>query len=253
MSLLDQQFFENFDFDGFRSTRPFPYTGFTGMINPENFEKLYAEFPDASQFRHAVGGERYPQKPHTREMIFLDWPLLGIRFAQKGWYTDSSFLSPLWKELIHEFRTSPLYRRFVCKAFGVSFFSIRFEWHLISPGTDICAHLDTGWRLGDHLFYFHRPGEWQPSWGGNLEILGDKIGDSENPGFNEFRQREVIPLHSVQGALIKNTPNAWHGVSQINCPPGQFRRVFLVNLGYPIHFFRTRLSRALRRRFRPPF
>ncbi len=244
---------EDFDVGAFNRAAPFPFKSYTSMVEPAAFEELNNNFPAIDLFRYVVGTDRGTQMPHTRHMIFLDAPLFGRKFNRRGWYTDAARLPPVWQSFVEEIRASEAYRKFVCRLFGVKKFAIRFEWHLLARDTYICPHLDASWRIGDHLFYFHDKMEWRNEWGGNLELLAPPPSALKNPGFEDFSQRVSVSPNGIQGVLIKNSPIAWHGVSNITCPEGMFRRVFLVNLGYTFQFAVTRLRRGLRQKFRGGF
>ncbi len=59
--------------------------------------------------------------------------------------------------------------------------------------------------------------EWEPSWGGALELWSDRHNKPQN------RAQSVIPLFN-RAVLFSTTRTSWHGVDKLSCPNGVTRK-----------------------------
>ena len=85
-------------------------------------------------------------------------------------------------------------------------------------------------KLGSHIFYFNTAEDWDPAWGGETLILDDggRFNQKSAPDFEEFERiiaSENLGNHSL---LFHRQGNSWHGVREIRCPEGRYRKIFIV-------------------------
>lgn len=230
MKYLDFERFEAIDPRRFRATRPYPWINPSDLISSEGFELLADTLPDVSMFRRVFGKERkFGQQSHDR-------------FALE--YTPELELSIPWQHFMAEI-TSARYASAIARLAGRRTVDLSFHWHYTPQGCSVSPHCDSKHKLGSHIFYFCREKEWERDWGGATLILdSDRRHDRRSsPGFADF-DREVAGEHIGNRSLLFIRRNdSWHGVREIQCPEGLFRKVFIVVVD------RVPVMESLRRQF----
>jgi hypothetical protein len=227
---LDFERLEAIDPQRFRTTQPYPWINPSDLISSAGFESLVDTLPDVSGFRRVFGRERkFGQKSHDR--FALD-------------YTPELELAPPWRDFMAEI-TSHRYAAAIARLAGRRSVDLSFHWHYTPRGCSVSPHCDSKHKLGSHIFYFSRENEWDTNWGGATLILdSDRRHDRRSaPGFDDF-DREIEGEHIGNRSLLFVRRNdSWHGVREIQCPEGLFRKVFIVVLD------RVPAMESLRRQF----
>ncbi|QXT39445.1 hypothetical protein [Gymnodinialimonas ceratoperidinii] len=222
------------------------WQGIDDPLTPAGFRTLLDEYPSLEHFEKHEGLPRgNGQRPHDR--YYLGYKV--SRYHPPG-YRGPGIVFPedlpaSWRRFLEEIEGRD-YREFLSDILETNKFSLRCAWHMGMSGAEVSPHRDTMRKLSIHLFYFNAPEVWRADWGGDLLILKDCRVDRENPDFNDFR--EVIPVSAVgnRSALCRNGLDAWHGVKPLDCPEGQYRRLFTVIAMVPDGVKRKLLLRARR-------
>ena len=74
------------------------------------------------------------------------------------------------------------------------------------------------------------PENWNPDWGGDTLILDDngRFDRKSAPDFEDFDQAWSGTSMGNTSLLFQRQERSWHGVREITCPPGKYRKVFIV-------------------------
>lgn len=233
VSYLDYQRLTDLDGAEFRRAHPFPWVNPASLLTEAGFEALCATLPGPEQFQACFGEARkHGQRSHDR--LVLDYkPGLDIE-------------SP-WQQFIDEL-SGPEYRSALARLFGDRRFTLKFHWHYTPRGCSVSPHCDNPRKLGSHIFYFNRPGEWEPAWGGETLLLDDegRFKRASAPEFDDFARIQVSESMGNRSLLFMRNGNSWHGVQELRCPPGLYRKVFIVVIesNSAIQRLRDLLSRA---------
>lgn len=214
MTYLDLDRLAALDIGAFHSAQPYPWINPRGLLTEAGFTRLLETLPDPAIFKREFGIARsHGQYPHDR--LTLD-------------YQEDLDISEAWHEFIAELR-GPEYHDFLSKAFDRNRFLLNFHWHYTPNGCSVSPHCDATRKLGSHIFYFNAD-DWEPSWGGETLILDDHDRFKRNsaPKFEEFD--DVIAGEAMGNCslLFRRNDKSWHGVREIRCPEGYYRKVFIV-------------------------
>ena len=233
MGYIDFDRLEQIDEKAYQAQRPFPWSNPEKLLTDEGFERLYETLPDISIFASSAGVQRKnTQASHDRFMLE---------------YRDEVSLSEPWREFMAELQ-GRRYRENLSRLMDNSSMVLNFHWHYTPNGCSVSPHCDSVRKLGSHIFYFNKQEDWDPAWGGETLILDD--GGRFNPksahGLAEFERQ--IPSQAIgnRSLIFSRTDRSWHGVGEITCPPGHYRKVFIVviNANGPV----DRLRRLIQRR-----
>jgi hypothetical protein len=240
-TFIDYELLRAFDADGFKSRAPFPWHNLRGFLRAEGFRALYDDFPPLELFEyHSDIRRAHGQRPHNRYYLAYENSIYH-KEAESGVIRHRQ-LPAAWQRFMDELESSDEYHGFVRRALGVPAFITRHAWHVGSQGSEVSPHVDVAKKLGTHILYFNTSDEWNPEWGGATLVLGGKQTDAMNPDFRDFETRDEARIVDNHSFLFKNTPNAWHGVSALTCPPGSYRRLF--NIIFEAPAGRRLLARA---------
>lgn len=243
---FDEAVLESLTLDEFRSTGPFPWHHFSGVLTPAAFGRLLDDFPprELFQWREGLSGQYY-SRPHDR--WFLEYRPAGPSAPGKARKAD---LPAVWQRFLDELeRDDSPYRQHMLRWLGIDHdLELRLTWHLGVNGSEVSPHIDTDKKLGTHIFYFNTDDDWDPAWGGNLLVLDPGELDGQDRDFDDFRLEAEIDLLGNRSFLFKNNHNAWHGVRPLQCPEGRYRRLFNVVYEKPTRPERTSLTSRLHRR-----
>ncbi len=215
MKYLDQSKLDEFDAVGFRSLLPYPWANPQGLLTIEGFEELRRCLPEKSLFDAQFGVKRsYGQAPHDR---------LSLE------YRPGLDIAPAWQEFIDELR-GPVYAKFLRRTFGRGNLALTFHWHYTPRSCSVSPHCDALRKLGSHIFYLNGGDDWQPSWGGQTLVLDDhgSFDRKSAPGFDELDEVGRSEILDNRSFLFCRTGNSWHGVREITCPDGSYRKAFIV-------------------------
>ena len=215
MSYLDYEKLETIDPAQFQQAKPYPWLNPAGILTETGYQRLLANLPDISLFEPMFGIKRsHGQQPHDRYVLE---------------YRDKLALQPCWREFVAELR-GERYGQFLRRLFGRGGIQLNFHWHYAPPGCSVSPHCDAKRKLGSHIFYFNTAEDWDPAWGGETLILDDggRFNQRSAPDFEAFERiiaSENLGNHSL---LFQRQGNSWHGVREIRCPQGQYRKIFIV-------------------------
>jgi len=94
----------------------------------------------------------------------------------------------------------------------------------------VSPHCDAKHKAGSHIFCFNRSDEWDPAWGGQTLILDDggRFRRDSAPAFDDFDEIITADIVGNQSVVFRRQGNSWHGVKELQCPEGAYRRVFIV-------------------------
>ncbi|MEE2674310.1 MAG: 2OG-Fe(II) oxygenase [Myxococcota bacterium] len=230
MAYLNRERLEALDPAAYQTRAPYPYVNPEGLLHDEAYRKLVENLPPLELFEKIYGKKRaHGQKPHDRFTLE---------------YAEGLPLPSPWQEFVDELRDGP-YRSLLCRLTGKPDMDLRFHWHWATTGDSVSPHCDARRKLGSHIFYLNREAEWDPKWGGETLVLDDdgRFSRNSSPGFEDFS--EIIHARATgnRSLLFTRRGNSWHGVNEICCPTGHFRKVFIVVLEKP------RLRSQVRRAF----
>jgi hypothetical protein len=235
MQYLNPDFLSAFDAEAFRATQPFPFLNPQGALTETGFQKLAANMPDPRLFTRNFGtGRAYGQASHDR--LTLD-------------YHEDLPIDPVWHEFVRELR-GDAYHRLLRRALGRGFFRLLQHWHYTPTGCSVSPHCDSPRKLGSHIFYFNTPADWDADWGGGTLILEDhgRIKPNSAPDFADFDREIPTETLDNRSLLFTRKAGSWHGVRALRCPPGVYRKVFIVVIEDPLLGAAHRLVKAAKRR-----
>lgn len=217
------------DQTAFETQKPFPWHEFTGLLTERGFQELYRDFPPLDWFiKHEGRYRRLGQRPHNRYLLAYDRLSKHQNHLREKGKICYENLPNSWKALIEELERPDGYKGFIKSIFKNPHLTFQYEWHVSYEGCEVSPHADASWRGGNHLFYFNTAEDWDPKWGGETLILGEKRVKSKAPDFFDFNKTVIVQNAGGHSLLFKNSSKAWHGVKPLRCPPGKYRRVFIV-------------------------
>ena len=215
MSFLDFKRLSNIDSREFQEEKPYPWVNPQGLLTSEGYEQLLATLPDVSLFERRFGVARaHGQQSHDRFTLE---------------YHDSLDLAPCWKAFISELYGSE-YQSFLRRLFKNNSLELTLHWHYTPNGCSVSPHCDAKHKLGSHIFYLNTEQNWQETWGGETVILDDdgQFDRKSAPTFEDFKEPTISKAMGNYSLLFARNGNSWHGVREIQCPPDQMRKVFIV-------------------------
>jgi hypothetical protein len=212
---------------------PFRHAALDGLLSPDAFDRLRAEYPPLELFERHVGlPRRFGQMSHDRLYLELGSSLYHEGAGQAPGVIAMEDLSPAWQQFVEQLR-GDAYRRAVLAVLGARDATMRFTWHVAFSGCSVSPHRDASEKLGTHLFYFNTDREWRPEWGGATLLFGRRTAWTMNPGFDEFERATEAPFLGNQSLIFKNERAAWHGVRPLTAPQGAYRKLFAVVFDRP--------------------
>jgi hypothetical protein len=218
MTYLDYARLAAIDGESFRARRPYPWINPEGLLTVEGHERLLATLPDVALFSPFFGVRRaHRQEPHDR-------------FALE--YRDDLDIGEPWHALVAELR-GEAYRAFLRRLFGRGGLQLTFHWHYTPRGCSVSPHCDAKRKLGSHIFYLNSAADWDPTWGGETLILDDegRFSRRSAPRFEDFAGVIASKGLGNTSLLFARRKRSWHGVREVSCPEGAFRKVFIVVIG----------------------
>jgi hypothetical protein len=119
---------------------------------------------------------------------------------------------------------------------------LRFHWHWATTGNSVSPHCDRKRKLGSHIFYLNTEDDWDPAWGGETIVLDDggRFTRNSAPEFEDFDHAIHANALGNRSFIFTRLGNSWHGVEEIRCPEGAYRKVFIAVINRP------RLARRVR-------
>jgi hypothetical protein len=233
MTFLDHDRLNAIDTEAFRRTEPYPWINPAGLLTDGGFERLRRTLPDPSQMERFFGVPRsHGQEPHDR-LVLEYHPALKIAGE--------------WHDFVAELRDK-VYRRFLQRMFDRRFMRLNFHWHYTPNGCSVSPHCDAKRKLGSHIFYFNTAEDWDPAWGGETLILDDggRLPRESAPRFEDFDRVIAGEALGNRSLLFARGDKSWHGVREIRCPEGAYRKVFIVVVNDPRRSLQHELKARLR-------
>jgi len=212
---------------------PFRHATLDGLLSPEGFERLQAEYPSLELFERHVGlPRRFGQASHDRLYLELETSLYHRGETSAPGVIALGDLSAVWQQFIEQLRAEP-YCRAVLGLLGARAATLRFTWHVAFTGCSVSPHRDAREKLGTHLFYFNTEREWSADWGGSTLLFGRRTTATMNPGFDQFESATAAPFLGNQSLIFRNQRAAWHGMKPLSAPAGCYRKIFAVVFDRP--------------------
>lgn len=215
MTYLDFERLEQIPPEQFRDARPYPWINPYGALTDAGCERLIATCPDVKKFNPYFGVSRkHGQQSHDR-------------FALE--YRPDLDIAPEWQQFIAELN-SPRYLKFLRRLTGERNIQLRFHWHYTPRGCSVSPHCDAKHKIGSHIFYLNSDSDWKEEWGGQTVVLDDggKFDRRSAPAFEDFISEADAKTLGNHSFLFARRGNSWHGVREIQCPEGLYRKVFIV-------------------------
>lgn len=233
LTYLDYDKLESFNRKKFLKTKPFPWCNLQGFLTEKGFQQLYKDFPTLSLFeKHTDIVRGYGQRPHNRYYLAYQSSVYHSDNESKGTVKHSE-LPTAWQAFLEELNNNPQYRDFICAAFQVPDYRVRFAWHVGFNGCEVSPHVDSPDKIGTHIIYFNTSDDWLKEWGGSTLILDKKQTAVQNPDYTDFASTQAVRITDNYSFLFKNQPEAWHGVEPLRCPEGSYRRLFNIIFEFP--------------------
>jgi len=232
MRYLDFARLAALDDEAFRATKPYPWLSGEALLTAEGFQRLIENLPEVAMFASSFGVPRsHGQRPHDRYVLE---------------YEDDVPVPVPWRELIEELRGDQ-YGRFLRRMFGRGRLELSFHWHYTPNGCSVSPHCDAVRKLGSHIFYLNTVDDWDPAWGGETLILDDggRFDRKSAPRFEDFDHAYAAPSLGNRSLLFARREQSWHGVREIQCPEGKYRKVFIVVINDRAHMIARRAVAAL--------
>lgn len=215
MRYLNTEMLGSIQPEAFKCRQPYPWVNPQGLLTSQGFEELLSNMPDIALFKPFFDKVRdHGQKSHNRYVLE---------------YEDGLDLPVPWQAFIGELRDD-LYRSCIKDLIGRSHIRFRFHWHYTPNGCGVSPHCDSSGKLGSHIFYMNSRKDWDPAWGGQTEILSDngRFKKGSSPDFEDFDEEFPAETMDNRSLIFGRRDNSWHGVRDIHCPEGMFRKVFIV-------------------------
>lgn len=212
---LDAERLAAVDEEGFRRVYPQPWCNPAALLRPQSYTALLEALPPPELFEEVVGRKRaHGQDPHDR---------LALE------YRRDLPIAAVWHEFVAELE-GPEYRAFIRRMLGSRRFRLNYHWHYTPTGCSVSPHCDANHKLGSHIFYFNTPQDWRPEWGGQTMVL-DAKGRFSRDSAPDFEELDVV--HSAesmgnQSFLFTGGNKLWHGMRELRCPEGVYRKIFVV-------------------------
>ncbi|MGC3871828.1 hypothetical protein ACPF7Z_00990 [Halomonas sp. GXIMD04776] len=235
MNYLDFDALTKLDAKKFQTQTPYPWINPHGLLTEEGFHALQSSMPGVERFEKNLGEMRHlDQRPHDR--LFLE-------------YTPDMALSPHWHAFMAELQ-GLRYRRFMARILGTNVFHMHFHWHYTPASCPVSPHCGDQRKIGSHIFYFNDGDDWQPEWGGQNVMLNDRgrFVTNSAPAFEDFDEAIESRAMGNYSLIFSRRGNSWHGVREVTCPPGHYRKVFVVVIreASRLNRFTARCQDALR-------
>lgn len=215
MNYLDYDKLDAIDAKDFQQTDPYPWINPAGLLNDAGHQRLLQTLPKVEQMVPTIGVQRsHGQKPHDRYALE---------------YHKDLDLDQAWHDFAGEIM-GERYQDFIQRMFGRGRFKFNLHWHYAPTGASVSPHCDAVRKLGSHIFYFSSPENWNKDWGGDTLILDDngRFDRKSAPEFEDFDHAYAGESMGNYSLLFQRQDRSWHGVREITCPEGQYRKVFIV-------------------------
>jgi hypothetical protein len=227
MTFLDFERLEQIPTEHFRDARPYPWLNPKGALSDEGFKRLIETCPEVERFNPFFGVTRkHGQQSHDRFTLE---------------YRDDLDIAPEWKQFVAELK-SPEYMSFLLRLTGRRSLSLAFHWHFTPQGCSVSPHCDGQHKIGSHIFYLNTETDWKEEWGGQTVVLDDggRFERRSAPKFEDFDRAIDAQTLGNYSFLFARQGNSWHGVRELRCPEGMYRKVFIVVINDPWKTLRKR-------------
>jgi len=214
LSYIDFEQLESLDVESFRGQTPYPWINPPAVLTSQGYSELCKSLPQPDKFDRQINVKRkHNQSSHDR--LALEWRE-GLELAQP------------WDDFINELR-GKRYLEWLQEMFEIRKLRLGFHWHYTFRGGSVSPHCDSKHKLGSHIFYFNTEDDWQPEWGGETLLLDDggRLDRRSAPDFDDFEAISQTKAMGNRSLLFRSNGRSWHGVREILCPEGRYRKVFI--------------------------
>ena len=209
-------------------------TAVESVINPIDREALRRQFQSARPFpffkidnflREDFAEEVYQSFPSYEEAIEVGKTFKGVNEKGKVQVTDSTtFAEPVRR--LNEALATPEFLDLLSYVTGMPNLLADDQLvgggiHQTGPRGHLDVHVDFNYikerdlhRRLNILIYFNK--DWQDQWGGNIELWDQDVKNCAHSFSPVFNRCVVFETNEI----------SYHGVSAVQCPPGQSRKSF---------------------------
>lgn len=202
----------------FKNNIQFPWMNIKDFIHKYKFKLLFDNFLPYDVFEKRKDG-----------VYMISQRVYNEHNLQEPWDKLSQY--EYWEGLARDLKSKE-YREFLNDMFEEKMKHLAIEFFILRKNSGSRPHCDMKRKIGSHLFYLLPSDYWDPSWGGQTEIiLTDKKESEQHTSYrtslDQLNGKTIKPIivdnHSL---LFKKTDRSWHFVDAINCPPDKMRIMF---------------------------
>ena len=222
MKYLDVDALNKIEAAAFLRVKPYPFINPAGLLTAEGYQRLTDNLPDVCVMEPLFGKPRsHGQASHDRYVL--------------EYSSELDTVPDTWKEFIDELHGHE-YTQFLQRMYLRGSFHLNMHWHYTPAGCSVSPHCDALQKLGSHIFHLNGPDEWDPAWGGQTLILDDggRFTTNSAPAFEDFDRIFAGECVGNQSTLFARRKRSWHGVRELTCPEGKYRKVFIVVINHPL-------------------
>ena len=202
-----------------------PHKFITGFIENEIWNDLKQNWPNENLFKDEghIKPRKHGQRPHLRKFMCYATSPQSNYFDP--YMISLNQLPKIWEQFAGYLINCKEYIEWLKDILEINNFNFRFDWHLTQGGNDVSPHIDSEGKYGSHLIYF-MPEGWEDKSGGNTIFYKDKLVESMNPEYTDFKNNVSYSNIGNTSLLFKNVKDGWHGVSKVNS--NLYRQIFNV-------------------------
>jgi Rps23 Pro-64 3,4-dihydroxylase Tpa1-like proline 4-hydroxylase len=191
----------------FRSAKPFPWIQIDGFLQPEFAAAVEQSYPP---FDMAVGmGRQFQAVNENRKVQIVDYATFPDPVKQ----LSDAVSSPQFLEDLGYITGMPTLLWDAAFAGGGMHETAQSGWLDVHVDFNFHDAMNAHRRL--NILIFLNP-QWDAKWGGTLELWDLEV---------KHLEHAVVPIHN-RCVIFETSEISWHGVSAVQCPPGNVRKSF---------------------------
>jgi Rps23 Pro-64 3,4-dihydroxylase Tpa1-like proline 4-hydroxylase len=191
----------------FAAAQPFRHVVIEQFLDPSFCQQLMAQFPP-----FAAGDARNEHGEQAGKSVIAQIARIGGAFDKfDRLMRDREFLSAIG-------RITGISQLLYDEDYVGGGTHENLSGQELDPHVDFNFHPRFGWHRRLNLIVFLNP-QWDPAWGGSLELLREPSDDSD--------ACVVVPVAN-RAVIFETTESSWHGFHIIRTPPGISRKSLAV-------------------------